>query len=117
MSAQAPSVYSRTGAPGHENKPIWYGDKLVETYGKGRVCARQGCGTVLNVYNPEAYCDLHSDDQYTSLQHECTEEGLWVCPECGREILPHLRYWRTDPRCKDGLAAVCKKCERTKRKD
>ena len=87
-------------------------DPPVRTYGRGRVCARQGCGTVLSEYNPDAYCDPHTDDQYTSLLHECTDEGFWVCPGCGRELPPDLRYWRSDPSCKDGSAAACKKCER-----
>lgn len=111
MTRDAPTIYSRTG---HFGRPESFGyvEPPVRVYGRGRICARQGCGTELSDYNPDAYCGLHTDDQYASLQHQCTEEGLWVCPECGRELLPDLRYWRADPGCKDGLAAVCKRCER-----
>lgn len=31
-----------------------------QTYGHGRVCAVDGCGTVLSIYNPAPFCAVHS---------------------------------------------------------
>jgi len=33
--------------------------RRAEVHGRGRICARSGCGTVLSVYNPSCYCALH----------------------------------------------------------
>ncbi len=30
-----------------------------QTYGRGRVCAVDGCGTVLSMYNSSAFCAVH----------------------------------------------------------
>lgn len=35
--------------------------RRAEVQGRGRICARSGCGTVLSVYNASCYCALHMD--------------------------------------------------------
>ena len=35
-------------------------DERPPTYGTGRLCAIEGCQTVLSRYNPSAICSLHS---------------------------------------------------------
>jgi hypothetical protein len=34
--------------------------RRAEVHGRGRICERSGCGTVLSVYNPSCYCALHT---------------------------------------------------------
>lgn len=110
MSRPAPSLYSRTG---HFGRPEFVAppDPLTQTYGKGRVCGHEGCGTVLSEYNPHDYCTMHEDEQWDSLLHECTEAGMWVCPRCGKPRRPAYLDWRADRRAKDGFSAICRKCE------
>jgi len=36
------------------------GDAGPRTYGSGRCCAAEGCGTILSSYNPSALCALHT---------------------------------------------------------
>lgn len=33
----------------------------VRAYERGRICAHEGCDTVLSVYNPSAYCGAHAE--------------------------------------------------------
>jgi hypothetical protein len=33
--------------------------RRAEVHGRGRICERSGCGTVLSVYNPSRFCALH----------------------------------------------------------
>jgi predicted nucleic acid-binding Zn ribbon protein len=33
----------------------------VRAYQRGRVCAHDGCDTILSVYNPSAYCGAHAE--------------------------------------------------------
>jgi hypothetical protein len=34
--------------------------RRAEVHGRGRICERSGCGTVLSVYNPSCFCALHT---------------------------------------------------------
>jgi hypothetical protein len=65
----------------------------TKTYGLGRICAVEGCGTRLSAYNPSSVCALHSGAWHDELQHgpradsrrdeitrRCAFEG------CGREF-------------------------------
>jgi hypothetical protein len=40
---------------------IGLGKQMHETFDRGRVCAREGCGTQLSVYNRSLLCWLHED--------------------------------------------------------
>jgi hypothetical protein len=31
----------------------------IPLYGRGRICAAAGCGTVLSTYNQAAFCSIH----------------------------------------------------------
>jgi hypothetical protein len=33
----------------------------VRAYQRGRICAHDGCDTILSVYNPSAYCGAHAE--------------------------------------------------------
>ena len=110
-----PSAYCMTGKFGRPRNVVEFEpepEPEVKTYGEGRICAHRGCGTILSKYNPNDYCGLHIDEQWSSLCHECTPEGMWVCPRCGKEYSPYFRHWRADPKAKDGFSAVCKRCEK-----
>jgi hypothetical protein len=41
----------------------------TKTYGLGRICAIEGCGTRLSAYNPSSVCALHSGAWQDDLQH------------------------------------------------
>ena len=36
----------------------------VRTYGRGRTCMAEGCGTRLSLYNPNARCSLHDHEAF-----------------------------------------------------
>jgi hypothetical protein len=65
----------------------------TKTYGLGRICAIDGCGTRLSAYNPSNVCALHSgawQDDYRPGAHradprnEITRRCVFV--GCGREF-------------------------------
>jgi len=65
----------------------------TKTYGLGRICAVEGCGTRLSAYNPAAVCALHDgawqDDWHagvrrTSRRDEITRRCIFEA--CGREF-------------------------------
>jgi len=63
------------------------------TYGSGRVCAVEGCGTILSAYNPSDVCALHSGAWQTEPAHQGRqaverEELTRRCAyaACGREF-------------------------------
>jgi hypothetical protein len=71
------------------------GDEVgrTRTYGSGRVCAVEGCGTRLSAYNPSDVCALHSgswqdDLQQLSRRGAQREEITRRCAfePCGREF-------------------------------
>jgi hypothetical protein len=65
----------------------------TKTYGRGRICAIDGCGTWLSAYNPSNVCALHSgawqDDYHrgsrkASRRDEITRRCAFEI--CGREF-------------------------------
>ena len=32
---------------------------VVRSHPRGRICAREGCNTILSIYNPAKYCAAH----------------------------------------------------------
>ena len=76
-------------------------EERLTTYGSGRVCAADGCSTVLSSYNPSQYCCLHghgwAGDRSEQRQYRARPELTRSCanPSCGREFLttnPHRKY-------------------------
>jgi hypothetical protein len=74
----------------------------TRTYGVGRVCVMDGCGTLLSAYNPSSVCALHGgawqDDFHrggrtSSRREEITRRCTFE--PCGREFMttnPAKRY-------------------------
>ena len=65
----------------------------TKTYGAGRVCMVDGCGTRLSAYNPSSVCALHGgawQDDYHRTTRKATqrEEITRHCAfeHCGREF-------------------------------
>ena len=65
----------------------------TKTYGAGRVCAVEGCGTHLSAYNPSGVCALHGGSWQEDVQHSVRkasrrEEITRRCSfePCGREF-------------------------------
>ena len=66
----------------------------TKTYGAGRVCAVEGCGTRLSAYNPSSVCALHgsgwSEDLRRSTRRSRQREEITrTCAyePCGREVV------------------------------
>lgn len=74
----------------------------VKTYGTGRICIVEGCGTRLSAYNPSNICALHQDGwreepRRAPRKRQEREEITRVCAyePCGREFVtynPTKRY-------------------------
>ena len=59
MHGGAVTTYGRISAV-HGKSAMANPDDRPRTYGAGRVCAADGCDTVLSSYNPSSVCCLHS---------------------------------------------------------
>jgi hypothetical protein len=66
----------------------------TRTYGIGRICAMEGCGTRLSAYNPSSVCALHGgawqDDFHHGARRSSRREEitrLCALEPCGREFL------------------------------
>ncbi len=75
-------------------------DRLA-TYGSGRVCAADGCATVLSRYNPSPFCCLHGHgwarQRAEQRQYRARPELTRSCanPACESEFVttnPHRKY-------------------------
>lgn len=65
----------------------------TKTYGLGRICAVDGCGTRLSAYNPSSVCALHNgawqdDDHAGARRADPRDEITRRCAfeSCGREF-------------------------------
>jgi hypothetical protein len=65
----------------------------TRTYGLGRICAIDGCGTRLSAYNPSNVCALHSgawqDDDHAGARKASRRDEIMrrcVFESCGREF-------------------------------
>jgi hypothetical protein len=66
----------------------------TKTYGVGRICMVEGCGTRLSAYNPSNVCALHSGSwqeqgHHTARKAAHREEIVRRCAfaRCGREFV------------------------------
>jgi hypothetical protein len=59
----------------------------VRTYASGRVCAAEGCTTVLSIYNPSRFCGLHSAPDRSSVRRKPLRPlRQCACEHCGAEF-------------------------------
>jgi len=65
----------------------------TKTYGVGRICAVEGCGTRLSAYNPSSVCALHGgawqDDYHRGTRKASQREEITrrcAFEPCGREF-------------------------------
>jgi hypothetical protein len=59
----------------------------VRTYTVGRVCAAEGCSTVLSIYNPSRFCGLHlKPDGSRGRRRPARTMRRCVCEHCGAEF-------------------------------
>jgi hypothetical protein len=54
------SFENRVGRRGFAGTELVHG-RPARTYGRGRVCSTEGCGTALSLYNPNPRCWIHSN--------------------------------------------------------
>ena len=93
MHGGAVTTYGRISAV-HGKSAMANPDDRPRTYGAGRVCAADGCDTVLSSYNPSSVCCLHS--QGWTLHRRSVErhaagrpELVGTCqnPHCGQPFV------------------------------
>jgi hypothetical protein len=59
----------------------------VRTYATGRVCAAEGCMTVLSMYNPSRFCGLHSAPDRSAIRRKPLRPlRQCSCEHCGAEF-------------------------------
>lgn len=88
----------------------------TRTYGIGRICVMDGCGTRLSAYNPSSVCALHGgawqDDFHRSARKSSQREEITrrcAFEPCGREFMttnPAKKYCRDACRMKAFQARV-----------
>jgi len=86
----------------------------VATRRAGRICAGDGCGTRLSIYNPQPFCGVHAQD------HESVvPDGCCRCPMCHRVLEWTPEYFHRDRAARrgrdhatppQGLHRICKDC-------
>jgi predicted nucleic acid-binding Zn ribbon protein len=68
----------------------------VHAYPRGRVCAHEGCTTILSVYNPSAYCGAHAEHARSKRRRgELHPVREVACEHCGTAFETrntHRRY-------------------------
>jgi hypothetical protein len=63
--------------------PVSRGQQL-QRWAKDRVCAAEGCTTVLSVYNSSHYCSVHAPERQTALRRRPVRPMREVeCEYCG----------------------------------
>lgn len=96
------------------------------TFLAGRVCAHEGCNTVLSRYNPDDYCALHcvpeEDEPIEPVRRRArpilyTYDGRRICTSCGQAYPPTTEYFHRSKSHTSGLNPECKACanERNRR--
>jgi len=88
----------------------------TRTYGVGRICIMDGCGTRLSAYNPSSVCALHGgawqDDFHRSARKSSQREEITrrcAFEPCGREFVttnPAKKFCRDACRMKAFQARV-----------
>lgn len=78
---------------GYHARGFGEGSAKARTYGVGRTCAIEGCGTLLSAYNPSHTCALHEGRWHEEVQtrtrrSQGSEEVTRRCAfeGCGREF-------------------------------
>jgi len=82
-------------------------ENWVKTYPAGRVCASEGCGTLLRRSNPADTCELHSDDLFVT---DTLLFGAKRCPTCEAPKPRTSEHFGTDVSSADGLTWECSEC-------
>lgn len=80
----------------------------VRTYDAGRVCAAEGCRTVLSIYNPSRFCGLHAAPDRSQARRKPTQPlRRRACEHCGTafETTNPVRKYCSD-RCRMAAFAV-----------
>lgn len=82
-------------------RPVSFTDR-VAVRERGRICAHDGCDTILSIYNPAKYCSAHvtaalDRPRRGSLQRE----RRTACEHCGEEFeTRHLHRRYCSDRCR-----------------
>lgn len=88
-------------------------EEQVPACDERRVCAHEGCGTVLSRYNWSRYCGLHareaSDEEYSRLCDPAAD-GWHTCTGCGRRLPRSRDYFPPDTHVVDGMRTRCYEC-------
>lgn len=84
--------------------------KPSKTYGKGRVCAEDGCAQVLSMYNPSDRCHVHTAEMIQRMSR------VGHCHKCNRDFLLTEEFWHRDRARKSGFHAICKTCRMAQQK-
>lgn len=67
----------------------------VRVHERGRICAHDGCATILSIYNPEKYCSAHQRQARRGLRGVAHPVLAVACENCGEGFTtrnPRRRY-------------------------
>ena len=88
--------------------------KPITVFGRGRVCATDGCTTVLSRYNPSSRCALHQHQvTIVRLRRFESQEMEQRCEQCGARFVtsnPRRKYCTA--RCRSHAFAAREKMMR-----
>jgi hypothetical protein len=60
----------------YKGERIQSGRRPSRTYANGRVCAHQGCGTRLSMYNRREFCHVHAPVRFPRVRGRILPEGV-----------------------------------------
>ena len=61
----------------------WRRRDRVSVFGRGRVCAAAGCGTILSVYNPSSCCVIHEKREASCRWRTSRKDRPFEARVCG----------------------------------
>ena len=67
----------------------------VRAHRRGRICAHEGCETILSIYNPAKLCAVHAEAQSRRRRGRARPVQEVACEQCGLTFEganPHRRY-------------------------
>jgi hypothetical protein len=84
---------------------------------RGRICAHDGCDTILSIYNPAKNCSAHVTDALNRPRRGSPlRDRRTACEHCGEEFeTRHLRRRYCSDRCRMAAFASRRRAERAAR--
>jgi hypothetical protein len=80
---------------GEQARDLCLAPDRPQTYGSGRICEHEGCGTILSAYNPTGCCGLHQPEP----DYVYCGYLVVTCEHCGAMVTLSRGHQQPSERC------------------